>query len=350
MNYRTSHQPISWFNQRKLDKNLALAPPFQRRPVWVTKQKQYLIDTILNNLPIPEVYIQRKTDVQGKTQYIVVDGQQRIRSIFDFIEGRFSLPEDPNSEWSDCDFSELTDPHKQLFWDYAIVVRELEQATDDDVRDLFRRLNKYVFALTPQELRNARYTGPFITLMTELADYEYWAENRIVSATAIRRMNDIQYVSEIFIAMMHGVQHKTKTLDRYYEMYEESFPDITEWKSHFIRTMEVIKCLFPDIKERRWHNRSDYYSLFVAISHYLNVCTFSENNMKVLSKHLISFGEKVDGAIKKEGKSKDKTVSSYTKAVIAGATDRDRRLIRHEVLSKFIEKYILKKRKKKNSH
>ncbi len=344
MRYTASHQSISWFNQRKLDKSLTLAPPFQRRPVWVTKQKQYLIDTILSNLPIPEIYIQRKTDIHGKTQYIVVDGQQRIRSIFDFIEGHFSLPEDPNSEWSDCDFSELTDNYKQLFWDYPIVVRELDQATDDDVRDLFRRLNKYVFALTAQELRNARYSGPFIKLMNEVADYDYWAENRIVSATAIRRMSDIQFVSELFVAMMHGVQHKSKTLDKYYEMYEENFPDTSEWKSKFIRTMEIIKYLFPEIKETRWHNRSDYYSLFVAICHHSNDYVFSDNNMKILSKHLMSFGQKVDEAVKKEGKSREKIVTSYAKAVIAGAADRDRRLIRHDILSNIIKKYIHKKR------
>lgn len=346
MNYRTSHQSISWFNQRRLDKTLMLAPPFQRRPVWVTKQKQYLIDTILNTLPIPEIYIQRKTDTEGKTQYVVVDGQQRIRSIFDFIEGHFSLPEDPNSEWSDCDFSELTETQKLHFWDYTIIVRELEQATDLDVRDLFRRLNKYVFALNAQELRNARYTGSFIKLMTELADYDYWAENRIVSATAIRRMNDIQYVSELFVAMMHGVQHKIKTLDKYYEMYEESFPEISRWKSRFIRTMEIIKYLLPDIRQTRWSNRSDYYSLFVAISRYADDHVFSDSNIEKLFKELVSFGKKVDAAVVKEGKSRHENVTSYAKAVIAAATDRDRRLIRHEVLSEIIKKCIPKKKER----
>ena len=251
MKYRTSHQAISWFNQRRKDKSLLLAPPFQRRPVWVSKQKQYLIDTILNDLPIPEIYIQRKTDRNGNLTYTVVDGQQRIRAILDFIDGRFSLPEDPNSEWSDCDFNELVDVHKEAFWDYSVVVRELEQVSDIEVRDLFKRLNKYVFALTPQELRNARYDGRFIKLMTELADDEYWAENRIVSTVAIRRMTDIQFVSEVFIAMINGVQHKTKTLDKYYEIYEESFPDISHWKSIFVRTMEIIKGMLPDIKQTR---------------------------------------------------------------------------------------------------
>lgn len=345
MNYRTSHQAISWFNQRRNDKTLILAPPFQRRPVWVTKQKQYLIDTILCDLPIPEIYIQRKTDVAGNLTYTVVDGQQRIRAILDFIDDKFSLPEDPNSEWSDCNFPELTNGLKQQFWNYSIIVRELEQATDLEVRDLFKRLNKYVFALTPQELRNARYDGPFIKLMTELADNEYWAENSIVSTAAIRRMADIQFISEIFIAMINGIQHKTKTLDKYYEIYEESFPDISLAKSRFIRTMELIKRMLQDIKQARWRNKSDYYSLFVVFSGYVGNYVFSDTKIDLLSKKLISFGQKVDDAVKKDGSSKVKDVASYAKAVMGGATDKERRLIRHEIIDNIIQEVISKKKK-----
>ncbi len=344
MRYTTSHQAISWFNQRRIDKTLLLAPPFQRRPVWVTKQKQYLIDTILNDLPIPEIYVQRITDGSGNLSYTVVDGQQRTRAILDFIDGKFSLPEDPNSEWSDCDFSELVDHRKKKFWNYSIIVRELEQTTNLEVRDLFKRLNKYVFALTPQELRNARYDGSFIKLMTELADNEYWAENRIVSTVAIRRMADIQFVSEIFIAMINGIQHKTKTLDKYYEIYEESFPNISEWKSRFIRTMEIIRRVLPDIRQTRWRNKSDYYSLFVAVSEYVDKYVFSDNNISVMSKELISLGRKIDEAVRKEGGSKLKNIALYAKAVMAGATDKDRRLIRHKILDNIIQEVIYKKK------
>ena len=111
-----------------------------------------------------------------------------------------------------------------------------------------------------------------------------------------------------------------------------------------MRTMEIIKYLLPDIKQTRWHNRSDYYSLFVAISHHADEYVFSDNKMNQLSKKLISFGKKVDDAVKKEGSSRDRNISLYAKAVMAGATDRDRRLDRDKILSKIIESCIPKKR------
>jgi len=89
----TAHR-ISLFHKWNKEGALELAPPFQRKPVWSDKNKSFLIDTILKQLPVPEIYIQVKTDKDGNTKYIVVDGQQRIRSILEFIEGEYTLVED----------------------------------------------------------------------------------------------------------------------------------------------------------------------------------------------------------------------------------------------------------------
>lgn len=191
-----TNQSISWFYKRNEEKSLTLAPPFQRKPVWTEKQKSLLTDTILRELPIPEIYIQRKTSPDGETEYIVVDGQQRIRSILEFINGEFSMTENEAEEdlpeWAGCRFDDLSDTLKSAFWDYSLAVRELPNVSDKEVRDIFRSLNVNLVALNKQELRNARYSGPFISMMTKLAENDFWAENKIVTATQIRRMIDIE--------------------------------------------------------------------------------------------------------------------------------------------------------------
>ncbi|MGA4551465.1 DUF262 domain-containing protein [Methylorubrum aminovorans] len=58
----TTHRTITWFNKAFSSEDLVLAAPFQRNAVWTKVQKSYLIDTILNALPIPELYMQ---DVVG---------------------------------------------------------------------------------------------------------------------------------------------------------------------------------------------------------------------------------------------------------------------------------------------
>lgn len=66
---------------------LSLATEFQRNAVWPTPAKAYLIDTILNDRPIPLLFFQRTTSAQtGLSNYTVIDGQQRLRAIFDFLD------------------------------------------------------------------------------------------------------------------------------------------------------------------------------------------------------------------------------------------------------------------------
>ena len=86
-------QNIGWFNQRRIDNTLIVRPKFQRNVVWTDKQRSFLIDSILNGYPIPELYIQEVTNAEGFSEYIVVDGQQRITSFLKFIDGEFPIDE-----------------------------------------------------------------------------------------------------------------------------------------------------------------------------------------------------------------------------------------------------------------
>src|SRR3954452_13821765 len=73
---------------------LNLAPEFQRNSVWPRRAKAYLIDSILADRPIPIFFVERHASAQtGKTAYSVIDGQQRLRAIFEFLDDRFALTE-----------------------------------------------------------------------------------------------------------------------------------------------------------------------------------------------------------------------------------------------------------------
>jgi hypothetical protein len=170
--------PVSWFRDRNMEKTLIIKPPYQRKPVWTQDQKAYLIDTILEGYVIPEVYIHRETTSEGKTIFNVVDGQQRIRSILEFLNDEFPVSEVYSVDYADFNFTDLPQEVKQKIWDYTLFAREITGASAEDVRNLFRRMNKNVVALNSQELRHATYSGAFIKTMEEIAEDEYWAENR----------------------------------------------------------------------------------------------------------------------------------------------------------------------------
>src|SRR5579864_6539815 len=111
MNFDSSVQTIGWIRDRFREGTLKIKPPYQRKPVWVARQKCYLIESILRGLPIPEIYIQQTTSAEGDTEYAIVDGQQRIRAVLQFIGSetdpeeaiynKFALDKLIDSDWKD---------------------------------------------------------------------------------------------------------------------------------------------------------------------------------------------------------------------------------------------------------
>ena len=332
-----TNRKVSWFAREDASGSLDLTPEFQRRHVWQDDQSSYLIDSILNRLPFPEVYIRSMTTPSGLTEYQVVDGQQRIRSILDFAHDDLILVgEDVSPKWALKSFEDLSDEEKKSFWDYDVVVRELSDATDGDIRDLFRRLNKSAETLTDQELRHAHYTGKFKILMEELADDEWWLEHRIVNVKQVRRMEDVEYVSELFVALMAGPQNKKTTLDQYYEAFEKEFPDEAKWRVKFHDARALIEAVLtpPDIRE--WSGKSDFYTLFTAFSNF-TATAFSPKERQRIRNTLMTFHAEVDQAKKKDNKTKfAKRVHNYAEAVRLAATDAARRTVRQQIVNEII--------------
>src|SRR6266478_3250874 len=85
MKHASRPQAIAWFQEYYKAVRLELRPPFQRKPVWTNKQRSFLIESILMDVPIPEVYVQVTQAEDGTEQYGVVDGQQRLRTILQFV-------------------------------------------------------------------------------------------------------------------------------------------------------------------------------------------------------------------------------------------------------------------------
>ena len=360
MTFDSSVQTIAWIRDRYREGSLKIKPPFQRKPVWVARQKCYLIESILRSLPVPEIYIQQTTSPEGQTTYAVVDGQQRIRTVLQFVGSeedpeeavynKFTLDKlDPSSAWANVSFAELTPDQKRTFYGYNFVVRYLNTDSDDEVRDMFRRLNKFLTPLKPQELRNAAYSGPFSVLVLQLADNEYWAENRIVTPAAIRRMNDVEYVSELMIGVLHGPQGGSAAIvDSYYQQYEDYedvFPDQKRMQRVFDNTLQIVQAVLPAIKDTRWSNKTDFYTLFVAIASILRLLRVSgPEKVSVKSaavrKALESFAVDVDTRLGNENASVSPNITEYVRAVEKGANDKARRAERHRIVTQLIEKHF----------
>lgn len=355
MDFTGSSHPTTWFRDRYKEGSLIIKPPYQRKPVWGARQKCYLVESILLSLPIPEIYIQQETSPEGATTFAVVDGQQRIRTVLQFIgseidpeeqeQNKFALEKlDATSTWKNKTFEELSDAERARYYDYAFEVRYLKNASDDEVRDMFRRLNKFLSPLKPQELRNATYMGPFVTLTLDLADDDYWVENRIVTPADIRRMTDVEYVSQLLIGVLHGPQGgSAKSIDDYYEQYEDfddEFPEQRRAEQLFIQALDAIKLIFPEIRGTRWSNKTDFYSLFVALASLLRKASPAKTKMPALRKELEAFADEVDERLANEKAKAEEDVIRYVRAVEKGANDKRRRAERHAVVTELLKAFM----------
>lgn len=335
----TTLRNIAWFKQVYEHKELDMKPPFQRNPVWVTRQKSFLIDTILNKYPIPEIYMQETADEMGNARYIIIDGQQRIRSVLDFIDGKFSMDEKESPDFHGTDFDGLSTEQKKAFFQYNFVVRILPDVNDAEVRAIFQRLNKNVVALNKQELRQATYSGPFIRLMNSISDKEAFSKIGLFTPNDIRRMLDVEYISELTIALLNGLQNKKDKLENYYQLYEEDFSEGEHIRDIYDVVLGELLKILPNISNTRWSKKTDFYSLFLVFSNHMKSLPLSKENRLNAHEILIDFGDSIKRKMtitKEDDAEFTENVENYAKGMRA-TTDLSSRKCRNNALEKELE-------------
>ena len=334
----TTLRNIAWFNQVRDNNELEVKPPFQRNPVWVNRQKSYLIDTILNKYPIPEIYMQETVDENGKAKYIIVDGQQRIRSVLDFISGLFSIDETDSPQFEGAYFKDLTAIQKKEVYQYNFGVRIVPNISDKELRAIFQRLNKNVVALNKQELRQATYSGPFIKVMNQISDKEAFSKIGLFTPNDIRRMLDVEFVSELTIALLNGIQNKKDKLEYYYQIYEETDPNVLEIREHFDVILGEILKILPDIQKTRWRKKTDFYSLFLVFGNHIDDLPLDKEGRTCAMDLLIEFGENITKRMKISPDEKDfsEEVEKYAKGMRA-TSDYSSRVYRNEALEEVLQ-------------
>jgi hypothetical protein len=355
MRFESFPQTIAWFREQYRAGNLVLKKPYQRNPVWTQRQKCSLIETILLQLPIPEIFVEVGSTATGDQKYGVIDGQQRIRAILQFVGAetdpeeaeaynRFTLDklEDPNSPWRNLSFADLPDDDKARLFATPLAGRVLYPQDENEIRGMFRRLNKYLTPLNNQELRNATYSGPFARLAVELADDDYWAVNKIVSPLQIRRMNDVEFVSELLIGLMHGPQEgSANSIDEYYRQYEDyelEFPGQGEAKQRFRDTLETIERVLPEIRTTpRWSNGADFYTLFVCVALLLRDHSLPQGKIKPLATALCRFAEEVSARLPDDEAQASPEAVSYVKGVEKRVNAKGQRAVRAQALRTVVQ-------------
>jgi len=118
---RSTYTPLDFLNWREQN-GLVLVPKFQRGRVWTTPARSYLIDTMIRGMPIPPIYL-RITQSPEKNRIIreVVDGQQRIHAVLDFIDEKYALSRNLAAPYAGRWFSELTEEQRDAIRQFSFI-------------------------------------------------------------------------------------------------------------------------------------------------------------------------------------------------------------------------------------
>ena len=241
---------ISMYEEDELVK-----PELQRKYVWDKVEASRFIESILLGLPVPSIFL-----AQSGSQKLIVDGYQRIMTVYDYMRGIFSADqkvfrlsnsEKINARWRNKAFSELsTDDQRKIKSTtiHAIIFEQKKLENDDtSLYQVFERINTSGRTLTPQEIRNCVYQGSFNTMLFEINENKTWRK-LFGTEESDSRMRDLEYILRFFTMKTGDILDTEskqislkKALNDFMKTHKEDSPtDIQRFKEEFDTTVQLV--------------------------------------------------------------------------------------------------------------
>lgn len=254
-----------------IESGVVKLPVFQRNYVWDKKKASRLIESIILGLPVPQIFLYE----MGKNKFLMIDGQQRLMTIFYFIKGRFprqekraelrkifdekglisadilnndvyfsdftlNLPSSSNkpNRLDGLSYVTLNSDDKATFELRTIrnvIIKQHEPKDNSSMYEIFYRLNTGGVNLKPQEIRTVLYHSHFYDMLNTLNVDERW--RRLTKIEIDTHMRDIEILLRGFAMLINGESYKPSMasfLNKFSEDSKSFSPDkITYLKKLF---------------------------------------------------------------------------------------------------------------------
>lgn len=236
----------------KIDEGDIIVPSFQRRYVWSHKKASKLIESFLLGLPVPQIFLSREQDTE---KLLVVDGQQRLKTINQFFHtkfenGRTFYLTGVKTRWEGKTYIELVDSDKRKFKNTPLRATIFEQTDPKDnssMFQIFERLNTGGMPLSQQEIRNSLYHGKIIDFLNKLNSNETWRK-LLNKAKPDARMRDIEMILRFFALFKFWKNYKPPMKD-FINQFMENNKNLDEQKMIFFERIfsETMKIIYTEI-------------------------------------------------------------------------------------------------------
>ena len=291
-----------------IDSGVLVIPGFQRNFVWDIRRSSRLIESLLVGLPVPQMFLYE----QARDKYLVIDGQQRLMSIYYFVKGRFprkeklselrllsqgksaipadrlsddeyfsdyrlSLPVTPPAKanrFHGLSYSSLGEGYQTAFALRTIrniLVRQVGPAGDDAMYEIFNRLNSGGVTLTPQEIRRCAYDSDFYDMIYITNTMQEWRK-LVGTPTPDIHMKDVEILLRGFAMLIDG-ENYTPSMAKFLNRFSR------QAKSYDESTLKQLKQLLESflascqhLPSNAFHSAQNRFSPMVFESVFVAVC------------------------------------------------------------------------------
>lgn len=266
----STHYTVARLAESISSKSLRVDRRYQRSDrVWPDSARSLLVETVLLGYPMPKLIIRQTTDTKELTTLEeIVDGQQRTSALVDYFNGEYALSKGLDTEeYRGKKFSELPEEERISFVTYSVGADLLLGATNEQVIEVFRRMNSYTAPLNPEEQRHARWQGAFKFYIQDLSGFtqpvfEYLG---VINEKGFIRLADAKLLTELSHALHFGIETTTKTsLNKLYSDFDKSYPDADRMRSILVNAISAISKI-EVVRDSPLVKSYNFYSLCLAM-------------------------------------------------------------------------------------
>lgn len=268
--------------------NKLTVPEFQRAYVWSQKQASEFVDSMLRGLPVPSIFFYDDSD---NLRLLVVDGQQRLRSLYYYIkekkfaEKAFKLTGNVHPKWKNLTYDELAQDDRDRLDDALMNITVMRQLAPDDGQSAmylaFQRINTGGISLKAQEIRMAVSYGPLSRLLHELSQdkaFEEWPFLRTTTQVENKNYAPIQELILKFWTYYFNLSKFSGSSTR--AMLDEFFDQQKDFDKPKRKKQGV-----------KYYSKDEFEKAFTAAFEELK--TLSENNLSPYTKPTQTFLEAI---------------------------------------------------------
>ena len=285
---------------------LNLQPDFQRRFVWTPEHQEEFIGTILKGFPFPEIYVcTGEYDFENmRTSQKVIDGQQRLTTIRNYISGDYEF-----SFRELKPFDQLSQSEKKDFMSYQLVMRDIGDVDDSVVKEFIQVAKKLLNNLNGNLLKE-----------------------KVFHESELTRMADLYFILQVMSTVENdGYYNADRELENNISKYNNKYENSQKMFELIMKAFNLIEGLNLD-DDSIWLRKSNFFTLLVEIIFYFK--SYGDSIEFNIKDRLLEFESNI---LSNKG-NKENDFGQYYSFMYTGTNSRKARVVRGE----FFRKYILK--------